>query len=200
MAAILDVGMERILAVLNFHISPMQGCDWSASQGEQSYRKPRKTPIPRPKHVVSEHFRSNQQHFVLEKWSQKEKIFLKEEQSHPCQCLPPSFSFIRLTVREQMSVQDFQAGHLRHLNRTILAILNFIVTPMPPIKFGLSPTRFRSHGGPSLKSERNDFSNSEFLYCSDAQFDLWFGRGFHLKNFKIATVVAAILNIGRKRF
>ena len=36
---------------------------------------------------------------------------LKEFSSSKSSCLPPSFSLIRLTIREQMSFQDFQAGH-----------------------------------------------------------------------------------------
>ena len=53
---------------------------------------------------------------------------------------------------------------------------------------------------PFWMAERNDFSNSESLCCSDAshqvsaQLDLWFGKRCHLKNFKIATM-AAILDI-----
>ena len=41
-----------------------------------------------------------------------------------------------------MRFEDFQdghlGGHLRYQNRTILAILNLYVAPMPPIKFGLN--------------------------------------------------------------
>ena len=51
-----------------------------------------------------------------------------------------SFASIRLKIREQMRFEEFQDGHLgshlRYLNRTILAILNLYVAPMPPIKFG----------------------------------------------------------------
>ena len=47
-------------------------------------------------------------------------------------CLPPSFSLIWLTVRKQMSFQDFQDGHHGahggYWNGTNLAILNFHVT------------------------------------------------------------------------
>ena len=59
-------------------------------------------------------------------------------------CLPPSFSLIQLTVPEEMSFQDFQAGHhgghLGYLNGTNLAILNLHVTQMRPAKVGLNPT------------------------------------------------------------
>ena len=41
-----------------------------------------------------------------------------------------------------MRFEDFQdshfGGHLRYQARTILAILNLYITPMPPIKFGLN--------------------------------------------------------------
>ena len=100
------------------------------------------------------------------------------------QCLPPSLSSIRLTVWEQMSFQDFQdghhGGHLGYRNGKNLAILNLQVTEMPPTKFRFNPT---SRSGaevvwrfsrwlswwPSWISERNDFSHSESLCCSDAR-------------------------------
>ena len=48
------------------------------------------------------------------------------------------------TVWEQMSFDKYQdgrhGGHLGYRNRTILTILNFRVTVMPPIKFWLNPT------------------------------------------------------------
>ena len=47
-------------------------------------------------------------------------------------------------VWEEMSFEEFQdgrhGGHLGYRNETILAILNFYVTVMPPIKFQLNPT------------------------------------------------------------
>ena len=59
-------------------------------------------------------------------------------------CLPPSFSLIPLIVPEQISFQDFQAGHhgsnLGYWNETNLAILNLHVTPMPPTKVELNQT------------------------------------------------------------
>ena len=124
-------------------------------------------------------------------------------------CLPPSFSLIRLTVPEQTSFQDFQAGHhgdnLGYRNGTNLAILNLHVTTMPPTKVGLNPTyrlgadmvwRFSKWPqlGPSWISERNDFSNSESLHCSkashqvSAQSSLQFGRRCCLKIFKTANM------------
>ena len=40
-----------------------------------------------------------------------------------------------------MSFEEFQdGGHLGYRNRTILAILNLNVAPMPPIKFRLNLT------------------------------------------------------------
>ena len=133
-------------------------------------------------------------------------------------CLPPSFSLIRLTVPEQMSFQDFQAGHLHgHLgywNGTNLALLNLHVTQMPPTK--VNPTyslgadmvwRFskRPPWGQSWISEQKDFSNSECLCCSDvfhqisAQSNLQFVRRCCLKIFKMADM-AAILDIGTEWF
>ena len=45
------------------------------------------------------------------------------------------------TVWEEMWFEEFQNGsHLGYWNRTILAILNFHNTPMPPIKFRLNQT------------------------------------------------------------
>ena len=53
--------------------------------------------------------------------------------------LLPSFGLIRLTVREQMSLEDFQdsrhGGHLGYWSETSLAILNLYVALMAPIKF-----------------------------------------------------------------
>ena len=130
-------------------------------------------------------------------------------------CLPTSFSLIQITLREQMSFQDFQAGHhgshLRYWNGTNLAILNLYVVQMPPTKFWLNPTNFfGSRRGLKifkmatiaaiLESEPNDFSNSESLFCSDASHqasalsNLRFGR-CRLNIFKM-TDMTAILNIG----
>ena len=87
---------------------------------------------------------------------------------------------IRLTVREEMSFEEFQdghhGGHLGYHNGTILAILNLFVTAMPPIKFQLNRTYglggvviWRiSRWPPSWISEWNDFSNSEFPCCHNA--------------------------------
>ena len=99
------------------------------------------------------------------------------------QCLPSSLSSIQLTVLEEMSFEDFQDdhhdGHLGYQNGMILAILTLQVTPMPPTKFGLNltlglgadvvsrlsrwPPRW-----PSWTVKWNNFSNSEFLCCSNA--------------------------------
>ena len=60
-------------------------------------------------------------------------------------CFPSSFGSIKLTVWEEMSFEEFQDGphgnHLGYRNRTVLAILNLYVTPMPPIKFRLNLTK-----------------------------------------------------------
>ena len=57
------------------------------------------------------------------------------------QCLPSNFSSIQLT---EMSFEEFQdgrhGGHLGYQNRMILAILNLLNTPIPPIKFQFNPT------------------------------------------------------------
>ena len=60
------------------------------------------------------------------------------------QCLHPSFGSIRLTVWKEISFEEFQVGccggHLGYRNKTVLAILNFYVAPMPHTKFRLNPT------------------------------------------------------------
>ena len=54
----------------------------------------------------------------------------------------PSIKF-----RLNLTFEEFQdgrhGGHLGYRNGTILAILNFCVTVMPPIKFQLNRTGFR---------------------------------------------------------
>ena len=102
-----------------------------------------------------------------------------------------------------MSFEEFQyghnGGHLGYRNWIILAILNLYNTPMPPIKFplnltyGLGDVVWRiSPWQPPWISERNRFSNSESLCCSNAshqvlaQSDLWFVKRCRLKNFKIS--------------
>ena len=88
-------------------------------------------------------------------------------------------------------------------------------TPMPPIKFQLKPTysledvilrisRWLSWH-PSLKSEQNDFSNSEFPCCPNAsnqlsaKSDLPLDSRSGLKIFKMAATLA-ILDIGMEQF
>ena len=90
--------------------------------------------------------------------------------------LPSSFGSTWLTVWEEMWFQD--GGHLGHWNRRILAILNFHITPMPPIKFKLNQTyrlgadviwRFsRLPWWPSWISEQNPSSSSKSPCCPDA--------------------------------
>ena len=117
-------------------------------------------------------------------------------------------------VQESMFFEEFRdgrcGGHVGHQNRTILAILDFYVAPIPPIKFQLNPTC--GLGGDvvwkfsrSWISERNDFSTSESLCPSNAshqvsvQSKLRFVRRCPLENFKRATI-AAILYSGTERF
>ena len=79
----------------------------------------------------------------------------------------------------QVSAQSGHGGHLGYWNRTILAILNFHNTPMPPIKFKLNQTycsgadviwRFSRWlpWWPSWLSEWNHFSSSKSPCCPDA--------------------------------
>ena len=108
------------------------------------------------------------------------------------------------------------ASHLGYRNRTILAILNLYVGPMPLIKFRLNLTY--GLGGdvirrisrwpvwrPSWISEWNDFNKSESLsHCQashqvSAQSYLWLGSRCRLKNFKMGAMVA-ILDIRTERF
>ena len=94
-------------------------------------------------------------------------------------CLPSGFGSIWLMVWEEILFEEFQGSHLGYWNRTILAIQNLYVAPMPPIKFRLNPTY--GLGGdvlwrisrwlpwwPSWILEPNNFCNSESLCCSDA--------------------------------
>ena len=59
-------------------------------------------------------------------------------------CCPSSFGSIQLKVSEEISFKECQDGHhsshLGYRNRTILAILNLSVAPMPAIKFWLNLT------------------------------------------------------------
>ena len=70
-----------------------------------------------------------------------------------------------------MWFEDFQGGHLGYRNRTILGILNLYVAPMPPIKFRLNPTygwEITNMAAIFAYLNRNYFSNSESLCCSNA--------------------------------
>ena len=118
--------------------------------------------------------------------------------------LPSSFGSTWLTVWKEIWFEKFQDGdHLGHWNRRILAILNFHITPMPPIMFKLNQTypsvadviwRFSKWlpWWPSWLSERNHFSNSKSPCCPDAYHqvsspsDLLFGSRYQLKTYKIA--------------
>ena len=140
-------------------------------------------------------------------------------------CLPSNFGSTGSMVWEEMSFEDFQDGHhghLGYLNGTILSILHLCVTVMLSTKFWLNPTyglgdvvRRSSRclpWRPTWISEWNNFSNSEFLCCSNAshqvlaQSHLRFGRRCRLKYFKMAAIairsdgMVAILDIGTERF
>ena len=55
-------------------------------------------------------------------------------------CLLSSLGSIRLTVCEELLIEEFQdGGHLGYRTRTILAILQLHVATMPPTKFQLNP-------------------------------------------------------------
>ena len=98
---------------------------------------------------------------------------------HSPQCLPSSFGSTWLTLWEEMWSEEFQdGGHLEHWNRRILAILNFHITPMPPIMFKPNQTypfiadvisRFSRWlpWWPSWIWECNHFSNSKSPCCLD---------------------------------
>ena len=141
---------RTILAILNLYVTPMtlikSGFNLHYGLGEVVWRISRWLPS------------------WISEWN-------KLGSSESPQCLPPSFSLIRLTVQEQMSFQDFQdghhGGHLGDWNGMNLAIQNLHVIQMPSIKFGLNPTPF----------------------CSR----------HNLKIFKMTTVVA-ILDIRMERF
>ena len=125
------------------------------------------------------------------------------------QRLAQSFSSVRLNVRDQISFHNFQYGH--HWNRRNLPILNFQVIPMPPTKLDPIRITFGSRRGlkifkmatwrPPWVSERNDFSHSKSLCCSNASHqvsalsDLRFEMRCRLKIFKMADM-ATILVIG----
>ena len=79
-------------------------------------------------------------------------------------CLPPSFRSIRITVREQITIEDFQDGRRRCClkifkmadmaaildNGMILKIPNLHVAPMPPHQvWAQSNLGFGHHGKPN---------------------------------------------------
>ena len=122
------------------------------------------------------------------------------------QSLQPSLSLFGLTVREQLSIQDFKdgnhGGHLGYWNRPNFAILNLHVTLISPTKFGHNSTY---HSGANVvfqdgHSEQHDFCNSVCLYIARMHPIIFplnptrFGRGCRLKIFKMADM-AAILDI-----
>ena len=114
------------LAILNLHVAPMPpinvGFNPHYSLGDVVWRIARLPPWP-------------------PSWM---SVWNELGSSESSQCLPPSFSLIWLTVREQTSFQDIQASHHSahggYWNGTNLVILILHITPMHPTKFGLNPT------------------------------------------------------------
>ena len=99
-------------------------------------------------------------------------------------CCPDAFHQVSApcdTIREQMTIEDFQDGlhgsHHGYCNKLILATLNLHVTQMPPAKFGSIWLTIREQiwrfsrwllWWPSWISEQNHFSNSKSPCCPDA--------------------------------
>ena len=123
---------------------------------------------------------------------------------------PTKFQLNPTYIREQMSFQNFQAGHhgdhlgsWNEFSNSKFPCHPHPHPPLSPTKFRLNPT-YRSGAyvvcrfsrwpqwWPSWILEQNDFSNSESLCCSDVshqvsvQSDLQFGRRCRLKIFKMA--------------
>ena len=132
---------------------------------------------------------------------------------------PIKFPLNLIKVWEEMPFEEFQDGrhdgHLGYRNRTILAILNLCLSN---VSHQVSTKSDKGLGGDiiwrisrcppwwlSWILKQNDFNNSESLGHTDAshqisaQSDLWFWRGCHRKNFKMAAMMA-ILDIGMKQF
>ena len=123
--------------------------------------------------------------------------------SKSLRCLPSSFNSIQFTVWKKMLFEEFQDGHrgshLGYRTGRILAIPNFYVPPILPIKFQLNPTY--TLGGLLFKEFQaildigtQWFINSKSLCHSNAfyqvltQSNLLFWKRCHLKIFKMATV------------
>ena len=120
------------------------------------------------------------------------------------QCLPSSFDSIQLMVWEEMLFKEFQDGRLAYQNRTILAILNLYVAPMPPIKFWLNPSYSLGGDGGHLGYQNRTILAILNLYVAPMPpikfwHNLtWFER-CRFKNLKMAPV-AAFLDILRDHF
>ena len=140
-------------------------------------------------------------------------------------CLPSSFGFIRITVLEEISFEEFQdgslGGHLGYWNGTNAAHRLGSIRVWEQMWFqdfqdgcpgghlryrnrmNLAIRNLYSESNswrPSWISEWNDFSNSESL-CSSNASHLVSARSylqFGRRNFKMAAV-AALLNIGTER-
>ena len=142
-----------------------------------------------------------------------ERNNFRNSESVLLKCLPSSFSSVQLTqFWRRCCLKIFKMAALASLgywNGMILAILNLHVAPMPtPPSLGSIRLRVLEQmwfndfqdGHPDGIAKRNDLSNSESLCCSDAsrqvsaQSNLRFGKRCHLKNFKMATMVAILDN------
>ena len=116
------------------------------------------------------------------------------------QCRPSSFGSVQLTVGEEMTIKEFQdcrhGCSLAYQNETILAILNFHVSPYLSPSFGLIRITVReemSFGG--LFECRHGMISAIF----QCQLNLTYALGrCGLKNFKMVAV-AVFLDIGMKR-
>ena len=120
---------EIVLAILNLHHTPMPPTRFWLNQTYHSGAD-----------VVWRFSRWLQ-------WTSEQKDFSNSESL----CLPSNCGSIQLKVWEKMLFEEFQDGnigdHLGYHNRTILAILNFHATQLPPAKFGLNPTQ---HSGTDM--------------------------------------------------
>ena len=112
------------------------------------------------------------------------------------QSLPLRFGSIRLTVWEEMSVEDFQDGrhgsYLGYRNEMILA-LNLHVAPMPLTKFGLAYLGKRNG---MILAILNIYVAPSISIKFQLNPNLWFGSGCSMKNFKMASS----LDIGMEQF
>ena len=83
-------------------------------------------------------------HLFEHPWSVRPVHYLLLNQWAEIKQTPTNFRSVWLTVREQITIEDFQdgnlGGHLAYHNKMILAIFNLYVAPVPPTMFWLNPT------------------------------------------------------------